>query len=116
MLVRDVHKTPQHITVTSYSHINDTTYATTTTTNYKVVQQVVTSSGQSSGGWVYKKTQAFANAPADTATTQYRFSGANFSNCEETCTTLPTYYYEIWEWKGSGRAYWTRRLSLGTCP
>lgn len=86
----------------NYVIINNTTYATTTTTNYKVVQQVVISSGQSSGGWVYKKTQAFANAPADTATTQYRFSGANFSNCEETCTTLPTYYYEIWEWKGSG--------------
>ena len=86
----------------NYVIINNTTYATTTTTNYKVVQQVVTSSGQSSGGWVYNGRASYKNPPRDTATTQYKFVGANYSYCEDTCTTLPDYYYDSYVWKGSG--------------
>lgn len=85
----------------NYVIINNTTYATTTTTTYKVVQQVITSSGQSSGGWVYNGRASYKNPPRDTTTTQYKFVGANYSYCEETCTTLPDYYYDSYVWKGS---------------
>ncbi len=85
----------------NYVIINNTTYATTTTTTYKVVQQVITSNGQSQGGWVYNGRASYKNPPRDTATTQYKFVGANYSYCEETCTTLPDYYYDSYVWKGS---------------
>lgn len=84
----------------NYVIINNTTYATTTTT-YNIVKNVITSSGQSSGGWVYNGRASFKNPPRDTATTQYKFVGANYSYCEETCTTLPDYYYDVYVWKGS---------------
>lgn len=86
----------------NYVIINNITYATTTTTTYKVVQQVITSNGQSSGGWVYNGRASYKNPPRDTATTQYKFVGANYSYCEETCTTLPDYYYDSYVWKGTG--------------
>ena len=85
----------------NYYIISDKTYATTTTTTYKVVQQVITTAGQTSGGgWVYNGRASYDNPPRDTATTQYKFVGANYSYCEETCTTLPEYYYDSYVWKG----------------
>lgn len=86
----------------NYVIIDNITYATTTTTTYKVVEQVITSSGSSSGGWVYNGRGSYANPPKDTTTTQYKFVGANYSYCEDTCTTLPEYYYDAYVWKGSG--------------
>lgn len=86
----------------NYVIINNTTYATTTTTTYKVVEQVIVSNGQSNGGWVYNGRASYKNPPRDTATTQYKFVGANYSYCEETCTTLPDYYYDSYIWKGNG--------------
>ena len=86
----------------NYVIITNTTYAMTTTTTYKVIQQISTSGGSASGGWVYNGRASYKNPPRDTATTQYKFVGANYSYCEETCTTLPDYYYDSYVWKGSG--------------
>lgn len=87
----------------NYYIINDTTYATTTTTTYNVVKNVITTTGQTSGGgWVYNGRASYANPPRDTATTQYKFVGADYSYCEDTCTTLPNYYYDSYVYKGGG--------------
>lgn len=87
----------------NYYIINDTTYATTTTTTYNVVKNVITSVGQSSGGgWVYNGRASYKNPPRDTATTQYKFVGADYSYCEDTCTTLPNYYYDSYVYRGGG--------------
>lgn len=86
----------------NYVIINNTTYATTITTTYNVVQTVITSNGQASGGWVYNGRASYANPPRDTETTQYKFVGANYDYCEETCTSLPDYYYDSYTWQGSG--------------
>ncbi len=87
----------------NYYIISDKTYATTTTTTYNVVQNVITTTGQASGGgWVYNGRASYKNPPRDTATTQYKFVGANYSYCEETCTSLPDYYYDSYVYKGGG--------------
>lgn len=86
----------------NYVIINNTTYATITTTTYNVIKNVITGSGQSAGGWVYNGRASYKNPPRDTATTQYKFVGANYSYCEETCTTLPEYYYDSYVYRGNG--------------
>ena len=43
----------------------------------------------------------FTNPPRDTVTTHYKFAGADFSYCSDTCTTLPNYYYDVYEYTGN---------------
>jgi hypothetical protein len=55
----------------------------------------VTSTTQSSSGsWTYSGRASYANPPTDTATTIYKFVGADFSACGTTCETIPHYYYD----------------------
>lgn len=77
----------------NYVIINNTTYATTTTTTY-------TSVSQSTTNWTKVSRGSYDNPPTDTATTQYVFVGADYSYCAETCSTLPTYYYDKYTYTG----------------
>ena len=84
----------------NYVTIDSTTYTTTTTTKYTQTNVITASTQGSSNGWTYVGRQLFTNPPRDTATRHYKFVGADFSYCSDTCTSLPNYYYDIYEFNG----------------
>jgi len=89
----------------NYVIINNTTYATTTTTTYTSVSQ------STSGNWTKVSRGSYDNPPTDTATTQYVFVGADYSYCNETCTTLPKYYYDKYTYTGGSLSSVTNTTS-----
>ena len=84
----------------NYIIINNTTYATTTTTKYTQTNVINSTTRTSMGGWTYVGRQLFTNPPRDTETTHYKFAGADYSYCTDTCTTLPNYYYDVYTYTG----------------
>ncbi len=84
----------------NYVIINNTTYATTTTTKYTQTNTINSTTRSSVGGWEYVGRQLFTNPPRDTETTHYKFAGADYSYCSDTCTTLPNYYYDVYKYTG----------------
>ena len=82
----------------NYVIINTTTYATTTTTTYTTRNTL--SNKTSSGGWTYSGRARYSNPPRDTATTHYVFVGADYSYCEDTCSTLPYFFYDKYVYNG----------------
>ncbi len=87
-----------------YVVINKTTYATTTTTthHYSVIDTITRTTRQTVGGWTYNGRASYSNPPSDTATRHYKFVGADFSYCNDTCTSLPNYYYDSYSYTGGG--------------
>ena len=81
-----------------YVIIDSITYITTTTTKYTEINTV---KGSSTNGWKYVGRQLFSNPPRDTNTRHYKFAGADYSYCSDTCTTLPKYYYDVYEYNGN---------------
>ena len=84
----------------NYVIINSTTYATTTTFKYTQTNVITSQTKSSTNGWNYIGRQLFTNPPKDTATTHYKFVGADYSYCSDTCTTFPNSYYDIYEYTG----------------
>lgn len=82
----------------NYVIINKTTYSTTTTTTYTDINTI--SGSTSSGGWRYNGRGSYKNPPRDTGTTHYKFVGADYSYCNDTCETLPNYYYDSYTYTG----------------
>jgi len=85
----------------NYVEINRTTYATTTTTTYTQINTITNTTRASSSSWSYNGRASYSNPPRDTATTHYKFVGADYSYCSDACTTLPNYYYDAYTYKGS---------------
>lgn len=85
----------------NYVEINKTTYATTTTTTYTKINTITKSTRSSNDSWTYNGRASYSNPPRDTANTHYKFVGADYSYCSDTCTTLPNYYYDSYTYKGS---------------
>ena len=84
----------------NYVEINKTTYVTTTTTTYTATDTITSTTRHSTGGWVYNGRASYKNPPSDTASKSYKFVGADYSNCLDTCTTLPNYYYDSYTYTG----------------
>lgn len=84
----------------NYVEIDKVTYATTTTTTYTVINTVTNTTKGSVGSWQYVGRQKFTNPPRDTATTIYKFAGADYSYCDDTCTTLPNFWYDVYNYVG----------------
>ena len=84
----------------NYVEINKTLYATTTTTSYTTINTITTTTQSSNGTWKYNGRASYSNPPTDTANTHYKFVGADYSYCSDTCTTLPNYYYDIYTYTG----------------
>ena len=84
----------------NYVVINSTTYVTTTTTKYTQTNVINSNTQASSNGWDYVGRKAYSTRPADTKTTHYKFAGADYSYCTDTCTTLPTFYYDVYKYTG----------------
>ena len=83
-----------------YVIINNTTYATTTTRTYSTVNTITKSTVGTVGGWTYNGRASYTNPPRDTASTHYEFVGADYSYCDETCTTLPRFFYDSYTYTG----------------
>ena len=87
----------------NYIVVDNTTYAVTDTTTYTKIDTVKTTKTaavKSAGGWTYAGRGKYANPPKDTATTHYKFVGADYSNCTNTCTTAPNFYYDAYKYTG----------------
>ena len=84
----------------NYVEINKTTYATTTTTTYTQTNTITTTTAHSVGGWTYNGRASYSNPPSDSAAVHYKFVGADYSYCSDTCTTLPNYYYDRYTYTG----------------
>lgn len=85
----------------NYIEINKTIYATTTTTTYTQTNTITSTTMHStSGGWTYNGRASYSNPPRDTTSTHYKFVGADYSYCSDTCTTLPNYYYDSYSYTG----------------
>lgn len=53
---------------------------------------------QSTSNWSYKGTISTTETPTFGSNKYYKFIGADFKNCGETCTTNPSYYYDVYEY------------------
>ncbi len=84
----------------NYVIINKTTYATTTTTTYTTINTITKTTAHTVGGWKYNGRAEYKNPPRDTNDTHYVFVGANYSYCNDTCTTFPNYYYDSYTYTG----------------
>ena len=97
----------------NYLVINNTIYATTTTTTYTQINTITSTTRQTVGEWIYKGRSKYTNPPNSTANTKYIFAGANFSNCEETCQTLPDYYYDVYQYGGDLKPVTSTKVTPG---
>ena len=84
----------------NYVEINKTIYATTTSTTYTVINTITSSTRSSTGAWTYNGRASYSNPPKDTNSTHYKFVGADYSYCGDTCTSLPNYYYDSYSYTG----------------
>ena len=82
----------------NYVIINNKTYVTTT--SYNVINSI-TSSTTTANGWKKVGRASYSNPPRDTSTVHYEFVGADYSYCDDTCTSLPNFYYDKWVYTGS---------------
>ncbi len=85
----------------NYVIVNNTTYATTTTKTYTTVNTITNTTAHSVGGWTYNGRDSYSNPPSSSSTRQYIFVGADYSYCNETCTSLPNYYYDSYTYTGA---------------
>lgn len=83
----------------NYVEINRTTYATTS--SYATISNISGSTAKTTGSWKYNGRASYSNPPRDTNTTHYKFVGADYSRCGETCETLPNYYYDAYTYTGT---------------
>lgn len=84
----------------NYVEINKTIYVTKTTTTYTETDTITSVTRHSTGSWVYNGRASYKNPPSDTASKSYKFVGADYSNCSDTCQTLPNYYYDSYTYVG----------------
>ena len=84
----------------NFVKINNTLYATTTATTYTTINTITRTTGRSVGSWQYVGRASYSNPPRDTAGVSYKFVGADYSYCSDTCTTLPNYYYDKYTYTG----------------
>lgn len=85
----------------NYIIIDNTTYAITDTTTYTTINKVTTTKTTAvtrAGGWTYSGRGSYANPPRDTASTHYKFVGADYSKCNDKCTSLPNFYYDAYNY------------------
>ena len=95
----------------NYVIINNTIY--NTTTKYTETNVINAQTQSTVGAWTYVGRELFTNPPRDTATRHYKFAGADYSYCSDTCTTLPNYYYDIYEYTGTLTETSTKEATCG---
>jgi hypothetical protein len=77
-----------------YVILDNITYTVKDVTKYTKYEDIkTTTTTQSAGSWSYVGTSAYSNPPSDSASTRYKFVGADYSYCTTVCTTLPKFFY-----------------------
>lgn len=82
-----------------YIIINSKTYAVTK--SYTTINTVTSSTQKSVEGWEFVSRKTYTNPPTSSNEKYYIFVGADYSNCSETCETLPKYVYDEYKYTGS---------------
>lgn len=82
-----------------YVIINTKTYAVSRT--YTAIYGVKPSSPGSIAGWDYIGRKTYTNPPRSENGSHYVFVGADYSYCNDTCQTLPTFVYDEYKYTGS---------------
>ena len=95
----------------NYVEINKTIYATKTTTTYTTINTITSATRSTTGAWSYNGRASYSNPPRDTNSTHYKFVGADYSYCGDTCTSLPNYYYDSYTYTGG-----LTKVSSATVP
>ncbi len=85
-----------------YLIVDNITYSITDVTKYTKYEDIATTTTttQGAGNWKYVSTSAYSNPPRSTATTRYKFVGADYSYCTTVCTTLPKFFYAKYTYVG----------------
>ena len=83
----------------NYIIVNNKTYTTTTT--YNNVNSIKGTTASSTGDWKYVGRETYANPPKSSSTVHYEFVGADFSYCNETCESLPNFFYDKYVYTGT---------------
>ncbi len=76
----------------NYVTIQGITYKTTG--NYEELFNL--NGKNSTSSWTYKETITTKEIPSFGGNTYYRFVGADYSNCTNTCSEAPSYYYDVY--------------------
>lgn len=82
-----------------YVIINSTTYAVTKT--YTVINTITGYTQKSVGGWNYSGRNTYTNPPRSSNGKYYVFVGADYSYCNDSCTSLPNFVYDEYNYTGS---------------
>ncbi len=83
----------------TYVIINSKTYAVTKT--YTTINTVTGYTQKNVPGWDYAGRKTYTNPPKSSNGKYYVFVGADYSYCNDTCTTLPNYVYDEYNYTGS---------------
>ena len=81
-----------------YVEINKTLYVSDNF--YSQVSNITKSTASTLGGWTYNGRKTYDKVPKSSITDYYVFVGADYSYCDDTCTSLPTYYYDSYTYSG----------------
>ena len=61
-------------------------------------EEILSLNRTSTANWTYKGTISTATTPNFGANKYYKYVGADFKNCQETCSSTPAYYYDVYEY------------------
>lgn len=78
----------------NYNYISIQGTAYKTTGNYEEI--LTLNNKQSTNDWTYQETISTTTTPNFGANKYYKFVGADFTNCTYTCTSSPSYYYDVY--------------------
>lgn len=79
-----------------YIKINGVYYRTEKNSNFKMVGAITKDTKSNYYNWVYIGRKKFHNPPSDTINTRYVFVNEDYSNCGNTCSDHPDYYYDVY--------------------
>lgn len=77
-----------------YVKINNAYYRTEKNANFKVLGLITKNTQSDYYNWKYNGRNKYHNPPSDTINTRYVFVEADYSNCGDSCSDHPDYYYD----------------------
>ena len=77
-----------------YIKINGIYYRTDKDSNFKVLGLINKNTVSNYYNWRYNGREKYHNPPSDTINTRYVFVSEDYSNCDDTCSDHPDYYYD----------------------
>lgn len=80
----------------NYIKINNKIYKITNASNisYNKINEITKDTKSNQSGWIYKGTESYQIPPTDTIYNHYILVSVDYSKCNNTCQSLPNYYYD----------------------